>query len=603
MAAACMICTLIGYRLSSGSLPWPASFTLSQYLERAHAYDLQLKSILLWMTPFSILLTVFLLTFRRIKRIVATLIRIGESIPGSFFWLVIPILFTIAAAWTAEAIIGGVPRVFDGFNYHFQARNLALGQFYAPMPPLADMFRFPFIILEGGKWYGSVYPGYPLLLSIGIRLSADWLINPVLGGIALMLLYFACREMLGERSARVASVLTLLSPFARMMSSIFMAHAAAVMWVTLAMWMAWRWFKRGRGATLLEPGIAGCAIGWIYITRPQAGVVALAPMFLFVLWKARLGGWKRVTALVVPLICFVIFLGIYNHQLTGDFRVNPRYHVDPERRLGFGEDLGEPLPGGGRSGHDFARGIRNVRLLTGLWNAEMFGWGSWGPIGWMSVMILLALGGNRKQPLQWTLFLSVVFNLVLYVFYYTPSPNFGPRYLAEIIPASVILFISGLHVAARRLPGSWRYGDRPVGLAILMTVLSVVSICVMVPLHTDHYGLLPPVLSKESIPGTQKPSVILIPENLYCMNIYTWNSPNLNGNIYLPVKAPESDTGSGGGQGNRRGDFVTADDSGLLIHEILAAFPGRDIFRLERSGGDDDAIGMVRLHPVHGQRE
>jgi hypothetical protein len=51
-----------------------------------------------------------------------------------------------------------------------------------------------------------------------------------------------------------------------------------------------------------------------------------------------------------------------------------------------------------------------------------------------------------------------------------------------------------------------------------------------------HYGKLPPILKKEqiSIPGNVKEAIVAVPRDLYTLNIFTWNSPNLNGIVFIP---------------------------------------------------------------------
>ena len=566
-----MVVMFLGYRGTIRTLPELSFLGLDKYFERSSTYLQYLNAIFIWLTPLVIASSGFFLTFNWLRRTIARATEVWNNLPSWIFWIFLPIVFSSLASWTVHDVTGAVPRIFDAFNYHFQARNFALGHFFAQEPPLPDLFRFPFIIIENGKWYGSVYPGYSILLAIGVRFGLDWIVNPVLGGIGLSLIYLASREMLGEKMARIVSLLGLLSPFFRMMSSIFMSHASGIVWVSLGLWMLWRWSAQGRSTSLWTPFWAGIASGWLYITRPQAGVVTLAGMFLFMMWKTRLGGKKRLLVFLLPLLCAIIFLGVYNQHLTGDFRINPRYYVDPDRRLGFGENLGEPLQDGTRGGHNLSRGFQNITLLFTLWNAEMFGWGSWGILGWMTVVILCALIGERKNPLTWILLSSILFNAGLYLFYFTPSPNFGPRYFAEIIPCSLILFVSGLKVLHAKLPAWFSYRGQPVGLILLVGGLSMIMIFISVPLQNQHYGVLPLAMKRSDLPEPEAPAVILIPNDLYCMNIYTWNSPDLSGNIFIPRK------------------------DGVSIQRVQEAFPERRVFQLERSDANDRDYSLTEV--------
>jgi hypothetical protein len=542
------------------------NFGLHQYYERASLYQMYMTGVFLCFVPLSFVLTVFVMSFSYPKQLVETCIDIWSKLPEWVFQGLIPILFCIVSAWTAKEIVGAVPRVFDAFNYYIQAQNFAMGQFYADAPPIPDLFRFPFIIIEDGKWYGSVYPGYSLFLALGVKLGAGWLTSPVLGGLGLMLLYCTAREMFNVSIAKLVAVLGLFSPFFRMMSSIFMAHSAGIVWVTLAIWMLWRWAGKGRDVSVATPFLTGLAIAGLYITRPQAGLVAL-PLFIgYAVYKVRFCGWKRLMAFAFPVVLAVTFLGYYNYRLTGDFLVNPRYYVDPERSLGFGSDLGVPLSGGHRGGHDLVSGIQNSHLLLTLWNMELFGTGSFGAFGLVSLVILYLLIVKFKNRLAWFLASGIIFNAVLYVFYFTPSPNFGPRYFAEVIPASILLFAWGIFELNKRLPRYTKYNNKPVAVTLFLSWMLMVQLFIVLPVHRQHYGLLPPMTIRDDIHEPDGPAVICVSENVYSMNIYTWNSPNLEGNIFVPLKGVVS------------------------FQQIKKAFPDRSVYILDR-----DDTGKYKL--------
>ena len=561
----------IGYKQHISKLLPLNTFGVDQYHERAEVYRKYLVAIFLWLTPLSIAAAGFLSSINGVNQLLERFIQIWSKLPRWIFFALIPLLFTLWAAWTSYDLIGGVPRIFDAFNYHFQAKNFALKQFYALEPPVSELFNFPFIIIDKGKWYGSVYPGYSLLLSVGVKLGCDWFVNPILGGIGLMLMYFTARSMFGESQARLVSIFGLISPFYRMMSSIFMAHVAGMVGVVITIWMLWWWSQKSENVPIFVPLLAGCGMGWIYITRPQIGVVTLPLFLLHTAYRVRFPGRVKLTLFVVPLIASILFLAIYNEQLTGDYFVNPRYYVDPERRLGFGGDLGEPLANGQRGGHDLRRGIQNSLLLINLWNAEMFGFGSMGLIGLLTLVIAYVLLVNWKNTLLLLWGSSIIFNMILYVFYFTPSPNFGPRYFAEIIPATLLLFTFGILDIFRKLLSWTKHQHKPTWLIYLLLILIGVMFFVMLPFHRAHYGILPAKTDRSKIPELLEPAVVLIPQEIYTMNIYTWNSPNLDGNIFVPLK-PE-----------------------VGIQMIQQAFPGRNVFCLEKEEKGADSYILRKV--------
>ncbi len=510
--------------------------TIGEYFTRADMYLAYMKTLFLFALPAVICLVWAMSRISRSSRAASRISHLLSEVPAIVFNLVLPLLFVCMAAVTAFKMLNGTPRIFDAFNYWFQAKNFSLGQLYAAVPPLPEYFQFPFIIMENGKWFGSVYPGYPLVLSLGVAVNCSWIVNPILGGLALFVLYRAGRDFVGENLARVAVILCFISPFFRMMAAIHMSHMAALLWILIGNWMLWRWATHRKNCRIWIPLLAGLALGFTYITRPQAGAVIILPFIIFALFNVRQFKWRQIAVFILPLIVFYGLILAYNHSLTGDVFTNPRYFVDPGRRLGFGEDIGEPLPGGSRSGHNFTKGLRNLETLITLWNSDMFGWGSWRWLGLSSLLLVLALMLPERKMIEILFAAGIVLNLSLYFFYFTPSPNFGPRYLAEAIPATIFLTVIGGNKLNRFLGKITRSPDRAREFMTLCPiVLTLITAPVFLSLHQAHYGILPPILEKSALPtlDTEEPAFILLSPGLYKMNVFTWNSPDLNGNVIL----------------------------------------------------------------------
>jgi len=558
-------------RLKAVTVVQLMSIDVNHYYERSQVYADIFSDVFILLTPAVVFLTIFLLSFKNLKLTVKNMELKFHKMPDYVFWGLIPAVSVCANAWIAHNVIGATPRVFDGFNYWFQAKNISLGHFYSPAPPLPELFRFPFIIIKNSKWYGSVYPGFPLLLAPGVKFGIGWLVNPFLGGVTLSALFFMAKEILGKKLSKLLVILGLISPFFRMMNSIFMSHAAAILWITIATWMLWRWAERKNKVNLWTPFIAGIALGWIYLTRPQAGAVSMPAILIWSAFRVRWCGWRRLVVFIFPLLCAAVFLGVYNYQLTGDCLTNPRYFVDPGRSLGFGDDLGEPLPGGARSGHDWSRGFKNAGILVNLWNSEMFGWGSSGLVGWPLFLVLLVITRCYRKPETWIFFMSIFLNVFLYVFYFTPSPNFGPRYLAGIIPSTLVLSSMGFRELHRLIFKRHEVQYCHAGISILLLCLFLVTLLIAIPLQSIHYGILPPCLNREEIAEPSTPSIILIPPDLQCMNTFIWNSPALNGNIFLPQ----------------------VDDE--ILKKLSSNFPGRSVYLLGTESGDSKKLTVKRL--------
>jgi hypothetical protein len=81
-----------------------------------------------------------------------------------------------------------VPHSEDEVAYIFQAKVFAQTRLAAPTPPYADAFWTPFVVDYEGQRFGKYPIGWPLLLSLGFRLGAPWLVNTLLATLTLALI-------------------------------------------------------------------------------------------------------------------------------------------------------------------------------------------------------------------------------------------------------------------------------------------------------------------------------------------------------------------------------------------------------------------------------
>jgi len=110
--------------------------------------------------------------------------------------------------------------LFGGYNYlvfdprppyprrdlrPFSRTHSSQRHFTAPSPPARESFDFPHTI-NNGRWYSMYPPGWPLLLALGVLVQAPWLINPILGGLTILLL-FSWARIHGRRTGILAAIL------------------------------------------------------------------------------------------------------------------------------------------------------------------------------------------------------------------------------------------------------------------------------------------------------------------------------------------------------------------------------------------------------------
>lgn len=561
----------------------PELRAIQDYGVRSTEYAAQLKPMLLFV-PLALSLAILSSTIGVINRLVSKC--------GSWYGrhqcllLVVIPLFAAWAAWVSYARIGRTPRVFDAFNYYFQAQNFAAGQLYAPLPPVPSMFEFPFIMMYQGRWFGSVYPGHSLFLAIGLLFGAPWLVNPLMGAGILIRTRQIGLVVYDKRVADLALILGFLSPFLLIQSAIFMAHPTTAFLLSSACYHYLKLVTVPGPKQKIHAWLTGCFFGLAIVTRPQAcftiGVV-FALHGLYALYRRRLRFRLALPILVLAALAQIsIFL--YNAAVTGDPLDNPRYRVSPYRRLGFGADIGYPLPDGSYSGHTLLKGLQNSRVNLSLLNAELLGWGGGFTVG-LPVLLWLTIFLWPRRRTEWdVVFLGIILTTVgLYVAYFTPSPNFGPRYYFEAVPFMLLLTArSMLHYydqAALKLTRYFKLGVPPLtGFVIFLISLYGCSFLAMRPRHAVHYYQLPAIAKFQQIEGVAelREAIVLVDPMLFLANIVTWNSPNLDADvIWAPMKSPE------------------------LIAQLQSAYPAKRLYRLVWNS--QEKRGMVQPFVVQGE--
>ncbi|MBN2053682.1 glycosyltransferase family 39 protein [bacterium] len=505
----------------------------------------------------------------------------------TFPWWVRSPLLAMFLGWAAAVayfVIGHTPRVFDSFNYLFQARNFALGQLYASIPPARELFQFPFIMMYNGHWFGSVYPGHSFFLALGILVGLPWLVNPVMATLTLWRTYSLGRLLFSPATAVIALLLGVLSPFFLYQSAIFMSHPTAAFLVLSGVYH-YALIVKGQGR---RTAAWSCGMFWglALVTRPQAVFCIGLPFALhgLVMIRGRHFGCRRALIIASTAGVFQLGLFIYNARVTGNPMDNPRYRVSPYRRLGFGPDIGYPLADGSYSGHTPGKGIANTRLNLELLNAELYGWGGAFIFGLPVLLVTASVLDRRRTSWDLLMFGSILATVILYIAYFTPSPNFGPRYYLEVVPFMLLLTARGLATITRGLTILFGHictqpaRRASAGVLASMVLLFFVSFCVVRPRHSIHYGILPPIARAGNIPGLAEldQAIVMVSPQLFLANVFTWNSPNLDTPvIYIPETSREK------------------------LGELLAAFPGRVVYRLDwnfqsRSGR------LVLLQPGQG---
>ena len=411
----------------------------------------------------------------------------------------VTLLLVCAAAFLLAALISlgifeRIPHVEDEAAYLFQAQVFAQERLSVPTPPYPSAYWSPFVVDYQGQRFGKYPPGYPLLLSLGVRLGQPWAVNALLGALSLWFIAQLGRHIYSPTAGLLAAALGLTCPVFLAMSGTLLSHPASLFFTVLFLWALARWLGGAvtpgvSGAGALLPGyaaLAGLALGCLLITRPYDALAVGLPFGLYVLARGlrgerRLLGQGMITAGVVLL--FGLLLLAYWHRLTGEF-ANPYRLVWPYDRPGFGPDVGA-------QGHTLADGLRNTRLNL---RTLATGW-----LGWPGLLNLLFLWApfiwrprERWNYLLLAGFVSVVDLHIAYWYYGGRDAGF-PRYYYPALPMLLLLTGRGIEAASHALGRLSRRAltGMPIYLALAALVLysSLAFLPPQLSVYRGKYGI------------------------------------------------------------------------------------------------------------------
>jgi Dolichyl-phosphate-mannose-protein mannosyltransferase len=468
-------------------------------------------------------------------------------------------LLTLAASlgyvlWVALAQYQGQPHILDASAYLFQAKIFATGHLSAPVPSDLGAFQGPFMVARDGRWFSMFPPMTSLLLAVGIVLRVPWLVEPLLGTLALWGVYRIGRSFYSGAVSWLAVLLASLSPFYTYLAASYMSHTMALFFTVYFVWALvrftrdWRWYDL--------PLAAVCIIGLLLTRELSAAVVGVGASAFLVgsQWRAfwrRLGYlWPAFVLAGSILLSGVMIYLLYNDLQTGSALVSPREAFFPADRYGFGQGIGF------YGQHTFAAGMVILdQLLTSLL-IDLYGWPFYLTLALLALTFL-----RRDASTRWDAFCALLLILLTgaQAGYFYHGIYLGPRHLFEALPFLLLLTargVTGLAIALTRMArslGAARPSGTPAQLALvvsglLLALLLACNVFYYSPRQTQIYA------SYTGLPASMKvdaqafyafhpQQAIVITNNWFIYNYMLWplNDPALSGPT-LYAYAPTADT-------------------------------------------------------------
>lgn len=506
---------------------------------------------------------------------------------------VIAVGLVLAAFWlsafVSERVFERLPHLEDELAYLYQARVFARGDVTVPTPEPGTVYWQPFVVDYEGQRFSKYTPGWSAVLALGVWMGQPWIVNALLGALAVALVYRTGEDIYNGDVGLLAAALLTTSPMFLLLGGSLMGHTLALACTVFFTYAYWRLEKGRRGAAAWGIG-AGLALGLLVVARPLTAIGVAAPFIVYsggrLLWtllRERGQFWARLRPLLLlsaGTLLLAPAVPLYSAITTGDPLLNPYTLVWEYDRVGFGADRG-------RNGHTLQEGLRTTRYDLTVTAADLFGW-QWGRfnqdqrnhlltsssaypgrgLSWLLLPVGVLIGLVQPSPRRrWTVILLAVSValVVLHVGYWVGSQRYSTRYYFEGIGAAALLSAVPLGMLAAR-GRIWRWGVYAVlagVIALAAANYTIPRLSILRGFNGVNAAVLDAVNERRQ---TERPLLVILSGDGM-----TWRA---NGTL-MTVTGPYLDT-----------DIVLARDraDGRYREAILDRFPGREVIDMEGEG-------------------
>ncbi|MGQ0704307.1 MAG: hypothetical protein ACT4PM_14370 [Gemmatimonadales bacterium] len=374
--------------------------------------------------------------------------------PG-FGWVVgFAVLSSLLSILVARMVFSGKPLLIDEIIQVFQARILASGRLWIPAEPHQFFFSSLHLVEQEGRVYSQFPVGGAAMLALGRLVRAEWLVNPVLGGLSVLGFGMLARRIEPRAgTALLATALFALAPFGVIMAGSHMNHVATLGWLLVGM----LGLTRAAGLTRSGPGeprfrdglLTGLGFGLAATIRPADAAAFALPAAAWLAWRTVRQPRRNLAPLLgagLGVALPLLVLGWVNLETTGSpWRFGYAVLWGESHDLGF-----HPAPWG--PVHTPARGVELINLYFLRLQTYLF------EAGLPSLLPALAgLGLTRKlAPFDRYLLAAGALLAGLYFAYWHDGFYLGPRFLFPLLPL-LALWTARLPAALR----DWARAGKP----------------------------------------------------------------------------------------------------------------------------------------------
>lgn len=231
--------------------------------------------------------------------------------------------------------------------YIFQSKMLAEGKIYLESDDYSKFFDAWFIINDGEKIYPKYTPIHSLFLATSYVLFGNMVFAiGILSGLSLIFIYLITKEVYDINTAKMASIICLLSPLFIIISSTYLSYTSSFLLSLIFIYFFIKsdnqnYDKENKNKeNKIYYIISGITLGLLFFDRPYDGILIGAPFLLYMTYKSIIDKEYKInrklffiTISFLPIFIVVLY---YNYFLTGSPLVFPFSKYETLDILGFG---------------------------------------------------------------------------------------------------------------------------------------------------------------------------------------------------------------------------------------------------------------------------
>lgn len=234
------------------------------------------------------------------------------------------------------------PRSGDSNAILFQAKILAKGALTVPSHPLKEFFDSDYII-NNGRMYSEYPLGSSFFMMLGGFFGATWIVNPILGSLALIFIYFTTKDLYDEQIARYGVMLLLTSHLYYDLSSTYLSHAPLLCFISIFIYYFLKTLRlQNEESKNWHPLMAGIALGIAANTRSLSALTISLPLLIWGVyllikdWKAY---FRRVIWFAIGILPFIVLIFLVNRIQNGNALLfGHQVYNGPRKIVGFSHE-------------------------------------------------------------------------------------------------------------------------------------------------------------------------------------------------------------------------------------------------------------------------